>query len=189
MESKSNTEVLKSLNSLQAYAEQFHERIGDKDETEKKKEEDAVKRYLQIKTKMTIQEQIAETLRLAKIKEEEKEKEKAKQKKHDQMLKEIDNAQIKFYDNEYQVIDEYEENIANFLLDEIRMDELERETRIIIEREERKRREKEELLQRLREQEEKRKKEEEERKLQAEKDMKEKIMRELQMLKLSLIHI
>ena len=71
---KSNHAVIESLDNLQTYATQYKDRLGSKNEEQKKKEEDFVKAYLQKNKTLSIQEQIAETLRLAKIKEDEKKK-------------------------------------------------------------------------------------------------------------------
>merc|ERR1711894_866607 len=72
---------IESLNSLKTYAAQYKDRIGSKSEEQKKKEEDFVKTYLQKNKTLSIQEQIAETLRLAKIKEIEKKNLEQKNKK------------------------------------------------------------------------------------------------------------
>ena len=182
MENKCNKSVIDSLNSLQEYAEKFEERIGNTDEEAKKKEEDFVKKYLQSQQKLSIQEQIAETLRQAKIKEDQKKRELEEKRKHEEVLQEILSSQLEEYERDFHVFDSFEESLAAFHLEELEMDQLAKETQLIIEREEKKRREKEELLKMLQEKEEERKRIEAEEQAEAEKAMKEKIFKELQLL-------
>ena len=86
---KSNTAVIESLNNLHDYASQYKERLGQKDEEQKKKEDEQIQKYLQRNKNMSIQEQIAETLRQAKIKEEAKKNEEQKKKKDKELAEMI----------------------------------------------------------------------------------------------------
>ena len=181
----SNHAVIESLNSLQTYAAQYKDRLGSKSEEQKKKEEDFVKSYLQKNKTLSIQEQIAETLRLAKIKEDEKKKLEQKRQREKEIVENIDRSQLEFYSMEIETIDRIEEDVAQFIADQIKMERDARETQIIIEREEKKRKEKEELLFHLRKQEEERKIKLALERAKAEQEMKEKIMRELQILQSS----
>ena len=181
----SNHAVIESLNSLQTYAAQYKDRLGSKSEEQKKKEEDFVKSYLQKNKTLSIQEQIAETLRLAKIKEDEKKKLVQKSQKEKEIVENIARSQLEFYSMEIETIDRIEEEVAQFIDDQIKMERDAIETEIIIEREEKKRKEKEELLFHLRKQEEERKRKLALERAKAEQEMKDKIMRELQLMQSS----
>ena len=178
----SNRAVIESLNSLKTYAAQYKDRIGSKSEEQKKKEEDFVKTYLQKNKTLSIQEQIAETLRLAKIKEIEKKNLEQKNKKEKEIVENIARCQLDCYSTEIETIDRIDEEIAQFITDQIKMERDAMETAIIIEREERKRKEKEDLLFHLREKEQARKERLVVERAKAEQEMKDRIMRELQIM-------
>ena len=179
---KSNHAVIESLDSLQTYATQYKERLGSKSEEQKKKDEDFVKAYLQKNKTLSIQEQIAETLRLAKIKEDEKKKLEQERKKEQEIDENIVQSQLECYSWEMEAIDRIDADVAQFIADQVKMEKDALETQMIIEREERKRKEKEELLVQLRKQEEERQRKLADERAKAEKEMKEKIMRELQIM-------
>ena len=178
----SNHAVIESLNSLQTYAAQYKDRLGSKSEEQKKKEEDFVKTYLQKNKTLSIQEQIAETLRLAKIKEIEKKNLEQKNKKEKEIVENIARCQLDSYLLEIETLDRIDEEIAQFIADQIKMERDAMETAIIIEREDKKRKEKEDLLFRLRQEEQARKEKLAAERAKAEQEMKERIMRELQIM-------
>ena len=178
----SNHAVIESLNSLQTYAAQYKDRLGSKSEEQKKKEEDFVKTYLQKNKTLSIQEQIAETLRLAKIKEIEKKNLEQKNKKEKEIVENIARCQLDSYLLEIETLDRIDEEIAQFIVDQIKMERDAMETAIIIEREDKKRKEKENLLFHLRQEEQARKEKLAAERAKAEQEMKERIMRELQMM-------
>ena len=180
---KSNHAVIESLDNLHCYATQYKERLGDKSDEQKKKEEDFVKTYLQKNKSLSIQEQIAETLKLAKIKEDEKKMLELQKKKDKEINEKIVKSQLEYYLLENEILDGIEESVAQFIADQMKMELEALETQIIIEREEKKRKEKDELLKQLRKQGEERQRKLAEEKANAEREMKEKIMRELQTLK------
>ena len=179
---KSNTAVIASLDSLQDFALKYEDRINTQREEEKKKEDSFVKEYLKNNKNISIEEQIAQTLRLAKIKEDEKRKLEAEKLKHKRELENINEATVDFFTWELGLMTKYEEVVGQYVEELVIMETLERETNLIIEREERKRREKEELLERCRLQEAERARAAEEERRLAEKEMKEKILAELQSL-------
>lgn len=178
----SNHAVIESLNSLQTYAAQYKDRLGSKSEEQKKKEEDFVKTYLQKNKTLSIQEQIAETLRLAKIKEIEKKNLEQKNKKEKEIVENIARCQLDSYLLEIETLDRIDEEIAQFIVDQIKMERDAMETAIIIEREDKKRKEKENLLFHLRQEEQARKEKLAAERAKAEQEMKERIMRELQIM-------
>lgn len=178
----SNHAVIESLNSLQTYAAQYKDRLGSKSEEQKKKEEDFVKTYLQKNKTLSIQEQIAETLRLAKIKEIEKKNLEQKNKKEKEIVENIARCQLDCYLLEIETLDRIDEEIAQFIVDQIKMERDAMETAIIIEREDKKRKEKENLLFHLRQEEQARKEKLAAERAKAEQEMKERIMRELQIM-------
>ena len=178
----SNHAVIESLNSLQTYAAQYKDRLGSKSEEQKKKEEDFVKTYLQKNKTLSIQEQIAETLRLAKIKEIEKKNLEQKNKKEKEIVENIARCQLDCYLLEIETLDRIDEEIAQFIVDQIKMERDAMETAIIIEREDKKRKEKEDLLFHLRQEEQARKEKLAAERAKAEQEMKERIMRELQIM-------
>ena len=178
----SNHAVIESLNSLQTYAAQYKDRLGSKSEEQKKKEEDFVKTYLQKNKTLSIQEQIAETLRLAKIKEIEKKNLEQKNKKEKEIVENIARCQLDCYLLEIETINRIDEEIAQFIVDQIKMERDAMETAIIIEREDKKRKEKENLLFHLRQEEQARKEKLAAERAKAEQEMKERIMRELQIM-------
>ena len=178
--SKSNVAVIESLQSLQDFASKYRERINIKSDEEKKKEESFVKEYLKNNQTTSIQDQIAETLRLAKIKEEQKRKVEIARKEYKIELEKIQKARIDFYDLELEELINYEKTVAQYVEEEMRMEILEKETKLIIEKEEWKRQEKEKHLALCRQQEAERLRQDEEVRLAAERKMKERILRELQ---------
>lgn len=176
--SENNAAVISSLDSLKNYAARYHERENTTEE-EKKKEETIVKENVKKATKMTIQEQIAETLRLAK----EKETEKLRVGKEFKLKKEEDEKIVsaiqEFTESEWLDISYWEESKIDFYTEEIQMEILAQETQAIIEKEEKRRKEKEQLLEMLREKERENQRLAEEAKLKVEQEMKAKIMEEL----------
>ena len=136
---RSNDAVIESLDSLTNYASQYKDRLGSKDEDEKKKEQDFVNKYLQKNKNQTIQEQIAETLRLAKLKEDEKNKREAQKKRDKEINQQIIDTFNTFYEEENEIITNFETNISQFVMEQVEMDILAFETQQIIEKEERKR--------------------------------------------------
>ena len=180
---RSNDAVIESLDSLTNYASQYKDRLGSKDEDEKKKEQDFVNKYLQKNKNQTIQEQIAETLRLAKLKEDEKNKREAQKKRDKEINQQIIDTFNTFYEEENEIITNFETYISQFVMEQVEMDILAFETQQIIEKEERKRKEKEKIIQTLKKQEEERQRIIAEEKKKAEEEMKNRIMKELQFLK------
>merc|ERR1711976_725949 len=113
--------------------------------------------YLRKNKTLSIQEQIAETLRLAKIKEIEKKNIEQKNKKEKEIVENIARCQLDSYLLEIETLDRIDEEIAQFIVDQVKMERDAMETAIIIEREDKKRKEKENLLFHLRQEEQARK--------------------------------
>merc|ERR1739836_93704 len=109
-------------------------------------EQDFVNKYLQKNKNQTIQEQIAETLRLAKLKEDEKNKREAQKKRDKEINQQIIDTFNTFYEEENEIITNFETNISQFVMEQVEMDILAFETQQIIEKEERKRKEKEKII-------------------------------------------
>jgi len=177
--SEKNAAVISALDNLQNYAAKYQGRNMDKTEEEKKKEEMLVKENVKKATKMTIQEQIAETLRLAKEKEAEKNRIQTEIKQNKE-----ENAKIIFTIQEFEVseclkMSNWDKDIIEFYEEDLRMEILTKETQEIIEREEKWRKEKQQLLEMAREKERENQRLVEEAKLKAEQEMKAKIMEEL----------
>ena len=170
---KSNKAVIASLDTLQDFASKYEDRITMQTEEEKKKEDSFVQEYLRNNKNISIQEQIAQTLRLAEIKEEEKRKLEAEKLKNKREEENINQATVDFFTWELDEIIQYEEVVGQYVEELVKMETLEKETNLIIEREERKRQEKQRLLERCRLQEAERARVAEEERRLAEKEMKE----------------
>ena len=180
--SKSNTAVIASLDSLKDFASKYEDRINIQCEEEKKKDDSFVKEYLKNNKNISIQEEIARTLRQAKLKEEEKRKLEAEKLKNKRELENINRATVDFITGEFDEMMKYEDVVGQYVEELVRMEKLEKETNLIIEREERKREEKQRLLENCRLLEAERAREAEEKRRLAEREMKERIMAELQSL-------
>eukprot|EP00092_Neocalanus_flemingeri_P026406 GFUD01028623.1.p1 GENE.GFUD01028623.1~~GFUD01028623.1.p1 ORF type:complete len:1467 (+),score=533.39 GFUD01028623.1:218-4618(+) len=178
-----NDAVISALDSLKSYATKYEEKKTDKKDEEKKKEEIIVQQNLKMVTKMTIQEQIAETLRLAKEKATEKSRVEKEAKADREENEKIVSAMLEFIEWEVMEILDREVKKIDFYEEEIQMDILAKETQVIIEREEKKRKEKEQLIEILRERERENQRLAEEAKMKLEQEMKAKIMKELDNIK------
>merc|ERR1712106_317246 len=146
---------------------------------QKKKEEMLVKENVKKATKMTIQEQIAETLRLAKEKEAEKNRIQAEIKQNKEENAKIVFTIQEFEESECLEMSNWDKDIIEYYEEYLRMEILTKETQEIIEREEKWRKEKQQLLERARKKERENQRLVEDAKLKAEQEMKSKIMEEL----------
>merc|ERR1711892_289338 len=177
--SEKNAAVISALDNLQSYAAKYQGRNMDKSEEEIKKEEMLVKENVKKATKMTIQEQIAETLRLAKEKDIEKNRIKTEINQNKEENAKIIFTIQEFEESECLEMSNWDKDIIEFYEEDLRMEILTKETQEIIEREEKWRKEKQQLLERAREKERENQRLVEEAKLKAEQEMKAKIMEEL----------
>merc|ERR1711892_1629777 len=171
--SEKNAAVISALDNLQSYAAKYQGRNMDK------KEEMLVKENVKKATKMTIQEQIAETLRLAKEKEAEKNRIQTEIKQNKEENAKIIFTIQEFEESECLKMSNWDKDIIEFYEEDLRMEILTKETQEIIEREEKWRKEKQQLLERAREKERENQRLVEDAKLKAEQEMKAKIMEEL----------
>ena len=177
--SEKNAAVISALDSLQNFAAKYQEKKCDKSEEEKKREEMIVKENVRKASKMTIQEQIAETLRLAKEKEAEKERVQREIKRNKEENEMIVSTIQEVTESEWLKFNSWDELVFDFHEEKIRMDILAQETQAIMIREEKKRQEKQQLLEMAREKERENQRLAEEVKMKAELEMKKKIMEEL----------
>ena len=174
--SEANSGVISALDSLATYAATVEQRLQLKSREQEEEEKQIVLKNLNQKSQLSIQEQIAAALRIAKKNEEEKCKIENNKRIERECFELIVSSREELFEAELKQVLQYEMVLEDFYMEEIKMDILAKETMLVMEREEKKRKEQAILLQILREK-------EQENKRALEQEMKAKIFAELENIK------
>ena len=168
--------MISALDSLATYAATVEQRLQLKSREQEEEEKQIVLKNLNQKSQLSIQEQIAAALRIAKKNEEEKCKIENNKRIERECFELIVSSREELFEAELKQVLQYEMVLEDFYMEEIKMDILAKETMLVMEREEKKRKEQAILLQILREK-------EQENKRALEQEMKAKIFAELENIK------